>query len=64
MKFSGFWFAEQAVLFLEPEPQDDRLYETTFSLGNQLNDGNFKSLADKIKNEICEFKCHRADEKH
>ena len=44
--------AEILVKFLEHQPQDDKLYDVTFPLGNALSDSNLAELPEKVRKAI------------
>jgi len=51
------WIGKKFAMWLEKEPQDDRLYEATCPIGRFLNDKNYSSLPMKIKSAIGNKSC-------
>lgn len=48
------FFIKQYVLLQEDQPQDDRLYEATFALGESLNSENYRGFASQVRAKLCE----------
>ena len=51
------WYAE----FQEPEPEDDRLYDATFSIGNWVSPERLDQLPQRVVDELCDGTCRLLD---